>query len=131
MMVLTKEQLQLIDSCPPLSALKEWIIAVDESITPEDEDDLEPEPTSYDVTITVDDGSDGISGASVVIGETTKTTGDTGECTFNDLTEGEKSVTITKEGFIEKTETIDVDSNHTSFTISLTTAQQEDVPGEP
>ena len=46
-MALTNEQLRLIDSCPVLVGLKDWIIAVDNSVnpttvTPSTGDDQEP-----------------------------------------------------------------------------------------
>ena len=33
-MALTNEQLRLLDSCPALAGLKDWIIAVDNSVNP-------------------------------------------------------------------------------------------------
>ena len=54
--------------------------------------------------------------------ETTKTTGSAGGCTFNDIEEGNVSVTVSAEGYTTKTESITVDETHTSFTISLTTS---------
>ena len=78
------------------------------------------EPTTRTISITVDDGTDAIQGATVVIGEVSKTTGSAGGCSFTEMTDGEKSVTVTKEGYTDKTETITVSENYTSFTISLT-----------
>lgn len=77
-------------------------------------------PTTYDITITVDDGTNAISGASVVIGETTKTTDSNGECEFTGLEADTYSAEISKEGYTTKTESIVVDADHTSFTVSLT-----------
>lgn len=74
----------------------------------------------YDVVITVDDGTNPVEGASVVIGETTETTDVNGECTFDDLESDTYSAEISKEGYTTKTESISVDADHTSFTISLT-----------
>ena len=84
---------------------------------------VEPEveqPATRDIHIDITDGTDGIEGATVVIGETSKTTGSAGGCNFTGLTDGEKSVTVTAEGYTEKTETITVSENDTSFTITLT-----------
>ena len=75
---------------------------------------------SRKITFSINDGTDAISGASVNIGETTKTTGSAGGCSFDDITDGEISVTVSAEGFTTKTETITVSENSTSFTISLT-----------
>lgn len=78
-----------------------------------------------DLTITVDNGADpavAIEGATVVIGETTKTTDSNGEVEFNDMPYGDCIATITMEGYVTATETIAFRSNHKSFTISLTSA---------
>ena len=42
-MALTKEQLQLLDACPILSAFKDWFIAVDETLDSETETEPAPE----------------------------------------------------------------------------------------
>lgn len=86
-----------------------------------DEPEPEPEPpVTRNISFTINDGTDAIEGASVTIGETTKTTGSAGGCTFNDIEEGNVSVTVSAEGYTTKTESITVDETHTSFTISLT-----------
>ena len=72
------------------------------------------------ITITVDDGTDPIEGATVVIGETTKTTDASGECTFPDMTYDDYSAEVSATGYTSVTETISFRSNHKSFTISLT-----------
>lgn len=77
------------------------------------------DPATRDISITVNDGTDPISGASVVIGETTKTTNDSGVASFTGVTEGTVSATISKDGYTSKTESLSVDSTHTSFTVSL------------
>lgn len=71
------------------------------------------------ITITVNDGTNAIEGASVVIGETTKTTDNSGECTFPNMTYDDYSATVTATGYTSKTETLQFRSNHKSFTISL------------
>ena len=79
-----------------------------------------------DLTITVDDGADpavAIEGASVVIGETTKTTNASGEVEFNGLPYEDVSVTISADGYTTATETLQFRSNHKSFTVSLTSVQ--------
>ena len=81
-----------------------------------------PEPVTRDISVTVDDGTDPVQGASVVIGETSKTTGSAGGCSFTGLADGTYNVTVTKEGYTDKTEEITVSENNTSFTISLTAA---------
>jgi len=82
--------------------------------------EVNPETTKYDLSFTINDGTNGINGATVTIGEVTSTTGTSGGCTLKDIEEGTQTVTVTKTGYVTKTETITVDAEHTSFTISLT-----------
>lgn len=79
-----------------------------------------PEITKYELSFTINDGTTGINGATVTIGDVTGTTGSSGGCTLKDIPTGTQSVTVTKTGYVTKTETITVDTDHTSFTISLT-----------
>lgn len=72
------------------------------------------------ITITVDDGTDAIEGASVKIGSTTKTTDSNGQCTFTSMTYGDYSAEVSAEGYTTSTESISFRSNHKSFTVSLT-----------
>ena len=94
--------------------------------TPEPEPEV---PATYDIGVTINDGTDPVQGASVVIGETSKTTGSAGGCSFTGLEAGEYSVTVTADGYTEATETITVAADSLSFTISLTAAVA-DTPGE-
>lgn len=80
----------------------------------------EQTPTTYDLSFTVNDGTNPIKGATVKIGSKTGTTGDAGGCTIKGVEEGSQSVEVSATGYVTKTETITVDSTHTSFTISLT-----------
>lgn len=90
--------------------------------------DNTPTPTTYDISFTINDGTNPIDGASVVIGETTKTTGSQGGCTFSGIEKGTVSVSVSKEGYTTKTESISVDADHLSFTISLVATQQDPTP---
>lgn len=81
--------------------------------------DEETTPTTQDISFTIDDGTDPIQGATVKIGSETKTTGSAGGCSFTAIEEGTVSVEVSKDGYTTKTEEIIVDSEHTSFTISL------------
>ena len=85
----------------------------------------ETTPTTQDISFTINDGTDPIQGASVVIGSETKTTGSIGGCSFTGIEEGTVSVEVSKEGYTTKTESITVDSEHTSFTISLEATSEE------
>lgn len=79
-----------------------------------------PETTERSVTFTINDGTDAIDGATVVIdSEVNKTTGSAGGCSAT-LTDGEHTVEVSKEGYVTKTETITVSEENTSFTVSLT-----------
>ena len=86
-------------------------------------------PVTRNISFTINDGTDPIEGASVVIGEITKTTGSAGGCSFNDVADGTVSVEISKEGFVTKTEEITVSEEDTSFTISLTAASTQEGTG--
>lgn len=90
-----------------------------EKIASSSDDEEESSPSTQDINFTITDGTNPINGATVKISSTTKTTDAQGECTFNDITEGDVSVEISKTGYITKTETITVSSNNTSFTITL------------
>ena len=72
------------------------------------------------LSFTIDDGTSGISGATVKLGDVTRTTGGAGGCTFTDIEDGSYSVQVSAEGYDSKTEAITVSENSTSFTITLT-----------
>lgn len=72
------------------------------------------------VSFTVNDGTDAVSGATVLIdNSTSKTTGGAGGCTAS-LTDGTHTVAITKDGFEDYSGSITLSYEDTSFTISLT-----------
>jgi len=75
------------------------------------------------VSFSVLDNSDdsAIQGASVVIGDVTKTTGSSGGCTAS-LTDGTYEVEVAKSSYTTKTETITVAYDEVSFTVKLTSA---------
>ena len=92
------------------------------SISDDNNGQEETQTTTRTVSFTINDGTDAVSGATVVIDNDTdnsKTTGGVGGCTAT-LTDGEHTVKVTKDGFTDKTETITVSESNTSFTISLT-----------
>lgn len=75
------------------------------------------------VSFTVNDGTDPVSGATVLIdGAITKTTGGAGGCTAS-LIDGDHSVVVTKDGFDDYSDSITVSYEDTSFTISLNESQ--------
>ena len=71
------------------------------------------------LTVTVtDESSVAISGASVVIGETSKSTGDDGKATFQ-LAYGDYEATISAEGYATVTEELAFRSNRKNFEVEL------------
>ena len=63
-----------------------------------------PKPKIGDITVNVTDGTDAISGASVVLTDsdsedTTKTTGDDGEAVFDDVAPGTYTLSVSKSGY--------------------------------
>ena len=79
-----------------------------------------PEITTRTINFVINDGTDPINQATVTIGETTKTTGSQGGCSFNDIEDGSVEVEVSADGYVTKTETIVVSEENTTFTISLT-----------
>ena len=71
------------------------------------------------VTITVTDGTDPLEDATVTIGTVDKTTDDKGVTTWN-LEDDTFTVTTVKSGYVTDTSSIEVDDDHTEFTIELT-----------
>lgn len=84
-------------------------------------------PTTRSISFTINDGKDPISGAKVTIDTTERTTGGAGGCSFNGIADGTVSVTVTADGYNSKTESIEVSSTSTDFTISLVAS----TPSEP
>lgn len=75
------------------------------------------------ITITVTDSEDSpaaIEGATVVIGETSKTTDSSGKCTFPDMPYDDYEATVSATGYVTKEDVeIAFRSNHKSFTVAL------------
>lgn len=72
-----------------------------------------------DITVTVSDGTNPIASANVTAGDVSGTTGDDGEVTLTGVSEKVNSITVTKAGYADKTESVTIDATHTSFTITL------------
>ena len=82
-------------------------------------------PVTRSVSFSVNDGTNSVAGANVVINgdnDNAKTTGNAGGCTAS-LDDGEHLISVSAEGYVTKTETITVSESNTSFTISLEAAQ--------
>lgn len=71
------------------------------------------------ISFTINDGTNAIGGATVTIGETSKTTGSAGGCSFNSIPDGETTVEVEKYGYGTYNGKITVGADSTSFTISL------------
>ena len=78
------------------------------------------------LSISVTDGENAIEGASVAIGDITGTTGNAGGCTLSNVLDGEHTITATKEGYENYSDTITSDSTHSSFTITMTAVTDDD-----
>lgn len=77
---------------------------------------------TYNVKLSIQDSETiPIQDATVVIGETTRTTGSAGGCSFT-LDMGTYSVEVSKKGYTTKTESIDVDPSNLQFVIVLASA---------
>lgn len=103
-----------------LAALEKGATSDDDDSEPSNTDaPQEQAPVTDTLSITVDDGTDPIEGASVVIGSTTQTTDSTGKAEFAEMEYDDYSAEISADGYTTKTETIAFRSNHKSFTVSL------------
>ena len=76
--------------------------------------------SSPTLTITVTDGTDPISSASVKIGSTTQTTNGEGKTTFSGLTYADYAVKVTKANYYDLDDTVRFRANHKNFTLPLT-----------
>ena len=85
--------------------------------------------TDIGFTVKDDQGTPAaVEGAVVTIDGKTGTTGAAGGCTVRDVLYGSYTVSVVADGFDDYSDTITVDASHTSFNITLTTAQS--TPGE-
>jgi len=75
--------------------------------------------TTYDITITVTDGENAISGATVTIGTDEETSDENGVVEYT-LTADTYSVGVEATGYNDATESITVDATHTTFTVTMT-----------
>ena len=71
------------------------------------------------LVITVTDGTNAISSASVKIGSTTQSTGNDGKTTFTGLTYGDYDVKVTKANYYDLEDTVHFRANHKNFTLAL------------
>ena len=76
------------------------------------------------LTITVNDGVDAISGATVTIDDDSETTDSDGKATF-ELPYGDYTAEVTASGYDDAEESIAFRSNHKNFTITMTETSNE------
>ena len=120
--ILDKGQLIKEQFIRTLQDHEDRLAALEAASESSDSQEEEVTPTTRDLSFTINDGTNAIEGATVKIGLKTGTTGSAGGCTITGVEEGEVSVEVSATGYTTKTETITVDSTHTSFTISLVSA---------
>lgn len=102
-----------------MTAAEEYIKSLNAKI---DELSPEEEPAKYTISITVKNASsEPIEGATVTIGETDKTTGSAGGCTFSDIAAGDYSISVSANNYAEYTGSITVSEESTSFNIQMST----------
>lgn len=78
-------------------------------------------PETVNISISVKDDQDSpVSGATVSIDEISSTTGSAGGCTLSNVPTGIQTITVTKDGYDEYSESITVSTENISFDIILT-----------
>lgn len=80
-----------------------------------------PEVTTRDINIYVTDAkrNEPLSGCTVSIGDISSVTGSAGGCTLRGISDGEHEIIVTYESSVIWTESITVDSEHTSFILAI------------
>ena len=91
-----------------------------------------------DISVSVSDGTDPIQGVAVTLTDVTDetktytgTSGSAGGCTLNDVALGEYTVSATKEGYSEYTDSLTVTEETDSLEIEMEADTQEENPQEP
>ena len=92
------------------------VIEVTENI----EQTIELNIKKFNLSITVNDGTNPLGNVDVSIGDITGKTGNQGGCTLSNVPIGEHIITATLTGYNDYTETITVSENNKDFTISMT-----------
>lgn len=80
----------------------------------------EETPETVSISVSVNDGENPVSGATVSIDEITSTTGSAGGCTLNNVPTGSQTITVTADGFEEYSQNIEVSNETTELIITLT-----------
>lgn len=87
--------------------------------------DIEEIPEKRNISVSVTDGTNPVSGASVSLTKNNETiasstTGSAGGCTLSNVEDGSYTITVNKDGFVEYTNTVVTSSDNASLTIVLT-----------
>lgn len=87
--------------------------------------DSEEIPEKRNISVSVTDGTNPVSGASVSLTKNSEiiassTTGSAGGCTLSNVEDGSYTITVTKDGFVDYTDTVVTSSDNASLTIELT-----------
>lgn len=86
---------------------------------------LEEIPEKRNISVSVTDGTDPVSGASVKLLKNNEvvassTTGSAGGCTLSNVEDGSYTISVLKDGFVEYTDTVVTSSDNATLTIELT-----------
>ena len=87
--------------------------------------DSEEIPEKRNISVSVTDGTNPVSGASVSLTKNSEiiassTTGSAGGLTLSNVEDGSYNITLTKDGFVDYTDTVVTSSDNASLTIELT-----------
>lgn len=77
-------------------------------------------PETVNIHVTVNDGTDPVEGATVTIDEISSITGSAGGCNLQNVPTGIQTIEVTKEGYVEYSDSITVSDGNNEFTITLT-----------
>jgi len=88
---------------------------------PSDDNTVEEE-TTVDISVSVTDGNSGVQGVTVAVADTeiSATTGPAGGCTLKGVPVGTVTITATKEGYVDYSDSETITSETTSLEITLT-----------
>lgn len=87
--------------------------------------DSEEIPEKRNISVSVTDGTNPVSGASVSLTKNSEiiassTTGSAGGCTLSNVEDGSYTITVTKDGFVDYIDTVITSLDNASLTIELT-----------
>lgn len=125
-MALTKKQIAMIDSCPVLKSMKSELLEVLGEEEEEEGNNSSSQTTpKRDISVTITDGTNAVEGASVVLSKNSTSvadgeTGSAGGCTLKNVEDGTYTITVTKQGFTEYTDSVTTSENNASLSITLT-----------